>query len=115
MTHAQVLLLLAPDPTERGLSGLAEDCKWDYTIFRHADGPDVIGYAIIRVDNGLLKIPYDAVTLGDGWEHFCLDQAQIMPEPPGYAQAVQALRAAEARMIALIFEFPSLHSDDPGK
>ena len=90
-----LLTFLESDPTERHLSDLADHHHLDVHYLHHTLGEDdVLGYALVRVEDGLLKVPYTAVTLGDGWEHFDLDHAAVMPEPPTYAAAVHHYQVA---------------------
>lgn len=103
MTSVDVLQALAADPTERGLNDLAFEQKLEVLIFPHANDPNAIGVALVRVDDGILQIPYTLVTLGDGWEQFELNQAQTVSEPAEYAAGAARYQAAEQALIACLW------------
>ncbi len=103
MTHTELLDALATYPTETHLSDIAYDAGLPVTILPDAlNNLDAIGHAAVLVDDGLLLIPYNEVSLGDGWEQFDLDQAVLMAEPPEYRAAAAAYAQAQDRLVELL-------------
>ena len=76
----------ATDATESALSDLAMAEDLTVTWLPDPLGRlDAIGHAAIPVDDGLLLIPYVAVSLGTGWEQLDLGTVTIVPMPALFA------------------------------
>ena len=105
MTSSDILAALADDPTERSLSDLAFDHKFTVTIIPDSlNELDAIGYVVVTADDGLLLIPYTAVTLGHGWEQFDLDGAVVLTEPSDYREMETAFMVAKQQLVKILID-----------
>ena len=104
MTSDCLLAYLADHaPTETVLEELAHMEHFAVTwLADPLDSLDAIGWALIPCDDGLLRIPYIAVTLGDGWEQLDGDHAILQPLPPDFAARAAALQTAEQGLIEAV-------------
>ena len=99
MTAQEILQALENNPT----SGQVADLGLRAVIVPHCLGNlDAIGHIAIPADDGLLLIPYTAVTLGDGWEQLDLDHATRVADPPGFPDAVAAYATALDSLTTLL-------------
>ena len=110
MTSDCLLAYLADHaPTETVLEELAHMEHFAVTwLADPLDSLDAIGWALIPCDDGLLRIPYIAVTLGDGWEQLDGDHAVLQPLPPDFAARAAALQTAEQVLIEAVLSTESL-------
>lgn len=91
MTAQEILQALENNPT----SGQVADLGLRAVIVPHCLGNlDAIGHIAIPANDGLLLIPYTAVTLGSGWEQLDLDHATRVAEPPRFPDVMSAYAVA---------------------
>ena len=104
----------ATDATESALSDLAMAEDLTVTWLPDPLGRlDAIGHAAIPVDDGLLLIPYVAVSLGTGWEQLDLDTVTVVPMPTLFATLATAYKSIE-QMLTVCLE-SALENDNSGQ
>ena len=79
MKKNEVLEMLSVESTEKGLSNIGVRYG---TISATLGYEEVLplGYALIEVDEGILKVPYFRADASDGYEQFAYEEAEIATE-----------------------------------
>lgn len=79
MKKNEVIKLLVEDATERGLANI--DIRYE-TVPAYFGNEAILplGYALVEVEEGILKVPYYSAEALDGYERFAYEEADIATE-----------------------------------
>ena len=79
MKKNEVIMLFVEDTTENGLSNIGVRYEILPAYFGNED-PLPLGYALVEVDEGILKVPYYKAETSNGYEQFALEEASLATE-----------------------------------